>query len=289
MNRYILKKNNKHVKGMIFAGCSFTWGQGLHYYNDTPTLPYNNHPQAFDINKLSPSHYEFIKLNRFANRVAAHFQTYSIVRTFNGGSHDAIIDWWKFENNSYSLKNYLEGHAYVIDPRDISFFVLQCTQWARTNIYDQQLKEYFQNLNISLENLPYFNLFLDYETEFLKFLSDTNQYFETFIDNIKKYDIFRLKNMLIEIEKHGIKTLILSWPNDLIKYILEDSWLNDRFISLKYHDKIYNSIEDLDFLIFNDHANFITPPSDHHPSVLAHEIISNSIIEKITKNENGYI
>lgn len=30
-------KNEKFVKGLIFAGCSFTWGQGLNYYNNFPT------------------------------------------------------------------------------------------------------------------------------------------------------------------------------------------------------------------------------------------------------------
>ena len=32
------KQNAKITKGIIFAGCSFTWGQGLYYYSNLDTL-----------------------------------------------------------------------------------------------------------------------------------------------------------------------------------------------------------------------------------------------------------
>ena len=40
-----LKQNAKVTKGMVFAGCSFTWGQGLYYYSGMDTLqePPPNH------------------------------------------------------------------------------------------------------------------------------------------------------------------------------------------------------------------------------------------------------
>ena len=49
------KENAKVGKGMIFAGCSFTWGQGLYYYSNLSTLK-EPPPDCYDSKLLTGSH-----------------------------------------------------------------------------------------------------------------------------------------------------------------------------------------------------------------------------------------
>ena len=48
-------KSDKVYKGMVFAGCSFTWGQGLYYYSNLPTLK-EPPPDAYNSNLVNHSH-----------------------------------------------------------------------------------------------------------------------------------------------------------------------------------------------------------------------------------------
>ena len=38
------------MKGLVFGGCSFTWGQGLYYYSDLPRL---KEPALAEMTKLN--------------------------------------------------------------------------------------------------------------------------------------------------------------------------------------------------------------------------------------------
>ena len=53
-------KSNIVVKGIIFAGCSFTWGQGLYYYSNLPTLKEPG-PFLYDNNIVEQSHIKFME------------------------------------------------------------------------------------------------------------------------------------------------------------------------------------------------------------------------------------
>ena len=61
-------------------------------------------------------------------------------------------------------------------------------------------------------------------------------------------------------------------------------------IKLKYKNKEYKTIEGLqrehkNMVIESDFDNFVgTPPSDHHPSKLCHQVIAENIINNIQKD-----
>lgn len=76
-----------------FAGCSFTYGDGLEYYDGTNTL------------------------SRFSTLVGNHFNVDTINQSFRGGSHTRIIVWWEeyFKNNN------------------VDVFVFQTTRWPRSD------------------------------------------------------------------------------------------------------------------------------------------------------------
>ena len=85
---------DKVTKGIIFAGCSFTWGQGLYYYSNLPTLR-EPPPYHYDQKLLKDSHYEYLKSVRYPRLVANHFNTFEAFKTVNGGSEDETFDFFK--------------------------------------------------------------------------------------------------------------------------------------------------------------------------------------------------
>jgi len=80
------------ISTMIFAGCSYTWGQSLHLYggfND------DKHPRdGFFYDKLLlPHHYQYNVDNRFATKVADYFGRKPIVAARNGNSNPLMVTW----------------------------------------------------------------------------------------------------------------------------------------------------------------------------------------------------
>jgi hypothetical protein len=256
------------MKGIIFAGCSFTWGQGLYYYSDLPNvIPQTD--ENFHPDKLTEAHIKFKDTLRFPRLVANHFNTFEVVRKPNGGNDKMSMD---FINNILN-EGGTDGKYYI---EEIDYIIFQTSQIVRYgfefiynntkhNITDLHSNKPFTNWLIQ-ENLTYDEWFLSF----------CNQVF----DDIKKFFIF--------YEEKGIKMRILSWQNDLVPLILNDKFMNERHIKLNYSNNSYHSIDDLvknndNMLISNDYLTFSTPINDRHPSKICHKTIANSIITNIKK------
>lgn len=41
------------MKGVLFGGCSFTWGQGLYFYSDLPNLYNPKSIYKFEVHKIT--------------------------------------------------------------------------------------------------------------------------------------------------------------------------------------------------------------------------------------------
>ena len=91
------------MKGMVFAGCSFTWGEGLHLYSDVCDISYTKN-QNFNIHNIKESHKKCIQTNRFARKVANHFNTFELTRTPNGGSNNQIFDFIVRDFSKFALE-----------------------------------------------------------------------------------------------------------------------------------------------------------------------------------------
>ena len=83
-------RSNHVVKGIIFAGCSFTWGQGLYYYSNLPTLKEPD-PFCYDGNLVEQSHIKFMESVRFPRLVANHFKTFA--NPFSCGNQSFCQYW----------------------------------------------------------------------------------------------------------------------------------------------------------------------------------------------------
>ena len=66
------------MKGLIFAGCSFTWGQGLYYYSGLDTLV-EPAPDCYDAKLVTDAHKKYMETLRYPRLVANHFKTFEIV------------------------------------------------------------------------------------------------------------------------------------------------------------------------------------------------------------------
>jgi hypothetical protein len=78
---------------IIFAGCSFTWGQGLYYCNKSFTdlkLPPQGIYDHSDKEFPNEKHIEFKNKNRFATLIANHFNCEPLVKEKNGGCNTSI-------------------------------------------------------------------------------------------------------------------------------------------------------------------------------------------------------
>jgi hypothetical protein len=281
-------KSDKVYKGMIFAGCSFTWGQGLYYYSNLPTLVEQIDEYTYDNTLVKETHRKFMKSVRFPRLVANHFGTFEMTQLFNSGSHESIISYWKtklgFQKDPDS--NWIRP----ITPNDISILVFQCTQWHR-NRFDMELDG--QSYRISC-----FEAFNEYSELFQRWLDSQNLTLKEWEDYHKQKNIDMVKEFLQEVESHGIKTIIFTWPDENVEYIKRDDWLNERFMFIDYEGNTYNSMEEMmwnrklvpavpkdELVIIGDRENFETPPKDHHPSLKCHKVMAENIINYI-KNDS---
>jgi len=114
------------IKSMLFAGCSFTWGQSLHYYGEFPD---DEHPRdgMFYEDRVRVHHYQYNVDNRFATSVASYFGKKPVVAANNGGDNYNSIKW---------MRKLLDGgdighNQKVVAVDDIDCIIFQTTSFGR--------------------------------------------------------------------------------------------------------------------------------------------------------------
>ena len=285
-------KSDKVVKGIIFAGCSFTWGQGLYYYSNLPTLK-EPEPFRYDNKLVKATHIKFMESVRFPRLVSNHFNTFELVHPVNGGSHGVATEWW---NKSFAGKEELcfQFTTQPLDYSDISCLVFQCTQWPR-NFFSME----YQGETYHIPCAMVYNItggLLTAEEEnipkiFVKWLDEKNLTLVEWENFHKKNNIDMVKTFLQEVESRGIKTVIFTWPDENVEYIKNDPWLRDRFMTIDYQNKTFDSMdkfmwdspEHKELIIATDTDAFEIPPNDHHPSLICHRVMADNIIKHLEK------
>jgi hypothetical protein len=306
---------NKSVKGMVFAGCSFTWGQGLWYYSFSESIDqttdenFGYHPRLY-----TRAHFAFKDACRYPRLVANHFDTYELVRPSNGGSNDGMIKYWNqcFETDQCPQESlYVPSAAYDYTDRrydnqppsevrqqnpswfdevtklnyeDVSHLIFQVTAWPRNLTCVQHDGETIP-MPIRLtwdKDRPYNQVLLKQLEENNTTLGELHQ--KQMLDVANS-----IKEFLQKCESNGIKTLIMPWPEDMYDIIKNDVWMADRLISLDHNGNTFSSIEKLmlsdnSLVILKDHENFEVPPIDGHPSLLCHRIMADAVIKKINQS-----
>lgn len=262
------------MKGLIFAGCSFTWGQGLYYYSKLDTLV-EPEPNSYDAKLVTDAHKRYMETIRYPRIVASHFKTWEVVSKQNGGSEETSLSFIKRSLGLHDGFEFLVNDIFSFS--EIEYVIIQTSQPNRNGFYYQ----------LNGENKK-FN-FNDRETrgEFYEWLVEHKRVSidEWMLEHTKDY-FEKIKNLMVFLESNGIKTRILSWEPDYIDLIQSDIWTFNRFIPMEYRGKRYNSIRELmdehrHLSIDLDYDNFENPPKDHHPSKECHEVIAQSIIKNM--------
>jgi len=266
----------KPIKGIIFAGCSFTWGQGLYYYSDLPTI-IEPPPNKYIDSQVTSAQKEVIKIFRYPRLVANHYNTFELVYHHNGGTVSQAIKWWRACLSLGSSQDRIDGdNIPKYDPSEISHLTFQLTQWSRDPIkFTHEGREY---------TTSYSNFMHDqYKDIFPIWLKNNNLTLDQFVDDAIKGVLKRLKDFLQDVESVGIKTTVFTWPTEYVDYIKQDPWLAKRFMHFIHEDYHFQSIEELmrendNLEIKYDYEHFDTPPQDHHPSLECHRVIADNLI-----------
>jgi hypothetical protein len=267
-----MQMNLNSIKGIAFAGCSFTWGQGLYYYSNMSTLK-EPLPDHYDESLVTTAHLKFMESIRFPRLVSNNFKTFEIVHPGNGGSDKTICEYWKW------CFGYNSTPVYHFD--EFGYLIYQLTQPERVAFKFHNGEIYVTNERIDDTKLYH---------KFLDWLISNNMNFDDWYKLHTRNVLSLVKSTLQWFESNGIKTKILTWPEVYVKFILKDDWLSTRFISMEYNNINYNSIETLmdnnksDMIINSDYTYFKIPPQDHHPSLKCHQVISSNIINNLKKS-----
>jgi hypothetical protein len=277
-------KSNDVVKGMAFAGCSFTWGQNLWYYSNMPTIVEQKARNNYYPNIVNFTHRAYAHSFRYPRLVAQHFNTFELCHPFNGGSNSSILDYWEryamFGNLPEESKKITwtnnQGPAY--DIKDVGVFILQLTQWMRTDI------------KVQVNDINYGTMqrwaLMERPDIFFPYLKEQQISVDEFVYRSITDDLQKARNFLLKLEEQKINVYIISWPSCYIEFIKNEPWLTNKLIKLEHNDTIYYDIETLIeknpyMSIAGDTDFFVEPPPDEHPSLKCHRVIADSIIRHI--------
>ena len=293
-------------KGIIFVGCSFTWGGGLEYYapfKDIPN-PYNEFHHSDQ--KITFAIMNFIKANRFSRLVANHFEMWEANILSNGGSDGGSIEQVKTmlglgeyntsnENHNKQFEN-IRNQKYTVD--EIKCVVFQLTDPFRNNSITingeilpinigQVRKRNIHQLSDNNINTFKNNLNKELFDKFFKFYMDNFNSWEEMENYFIMENLTNITKLFKEIEDLGINCKLWSWHNEYVQFIKENSYLLSKFIKLNYENTEFNSLNDLmkthpklkintsGFLLNNK------PVPDDHQTIECHKVIADSIIKSL--------
>lgn len=278
-------------KAIIFAGDQFTYGQGLHYYTNLPTIIT---PPVWSSNfhELTDVHKKFIFKYRFPRLVADHFDIVEICPAENYNSNQNLINYFTkaFEQefdpaSRFKTLAHPEQKYPYIKYEEVGILFFQMTKIDRDRITVEIAPNQIVNeeLNSVVQTYkPYLE-------------STLNNYDEWYKEQIL-LGLNRVKNFLKHIESKGIQVILSTWDYDNVDLIKNDDYLHSKFLSYEYKGKNYDSWMELipnpkftdtpensELLLTHDFDNFLVTPKDIHFSKLGHRVIADNIIKYIEK------
>jgi hypothetical protein len=268
------------MKGMVFAGCSFTYGHGLEYYS--PNNQFINKPEIQITQVKDNLLFKTREELRFSNLVSKHFNTFNVVRRYTAGNDQ---DSFLFLEHLFD-KNH--EHPHITNRRydydDIEYIIFQTSYPDRCfiKLEDQhfRLNDFQKNGGKELDD------FVDKLKDFG--INSFNEYY----DKLRLQLINDIKTKFQFYESKGLKCLFWNITPNFNNLINDDEYLKNRLITFDYNGKNYScwiemfEDENSNLEIISDDEFFgEVTPHDRHPSKKAHQIIAQNIIKKIEENE----
>ena len=280
------------MKYNIFAGCSFTWGQGLWYYYPTnehiPTVK----EYIFESCNIPQDALDFKNANIWPRKVCDSIGGEPLIKKYNGGTDFESIE---FINGILKEKN----------PKDIGYVIFQTTQIYRSPFKFKMNGEWYHlrpspaHKNLSkVDKLDPEKLDDTTQTHYSEEDVDIDIFYEWLYKNkvdIEEFEKYHAQSMLELIketlkkcESLGIKTFILSWTDEYLDFIKKDEFFLERFINFKYKGVKYDCIDwmqmsNSELFINQDPTKLHDCGGDGHPSLKCHDIISKAVLNTINK------
>lgn len=250
------------MKGILFGGCSFTWGQGLYFYSELPNLYNPKNIFEYRRDKVTTAQIKFKNTLYYPRLVANHFNTFEVVKDLNGGSEDETFEFFKD----------VFKHKYIY--ADFDYIVIQLSAILRNKFYFQ------------LNGRTFSTILNSNDSNILHYIKINNYTFEDCYKQFIKQQYERLKSELIYYETKGIKIKIMLWFDDLLNHIKSDNFFNDKLVRLNYNGKTFDTVLELgdsynEMYIISDPYFIDKKYNDYHPSKLLHKVIADGIIKSI--------
>lgn len=298
-----IRQDKPKIKAIVFAGCSFTWGQGLWYYSNIDSLVEDG-DYGYNASLHGVVQHAFREKWRWPTLVANHFNTVPITHYENGGANDQIVEFWKGSfghPRPYKVRSFNELHTTCLTtpvaPSEVSHFVFQFTQWWRSQF--TITTNTGETLTKSVQQLSHpSGPFAQYWEDWFENRCDIEGNFNSpklgvLHQHIMQRDLDTVKSFLQSLEDKGIKTSVWAWPFEMIHLIENDPWLKERFITFDYKGKNWKCLEQLmadntqdGLTLETDTDYFEVPPKDQHPSLKCHRLIADTVIKHI-EERNG--
>lgn len=276
------------MKGMLFSGCSFTWGQGLYFYSDLPNLYNPKSIYEFPGHKVTEAQIRFKNTLYYPRLVANNFNTFEVTKPFNGGSDDETFDFFRhiFNNPNEKFVPIREKRD-IFTPKALGTFSYDEFDYIVIQLSAPLRSEFYFNIN----GTTFTSLLSLKNHRILEYMKINNYTFEDCYNQFLNQQFDRLKNELSFYESKGIKSKIILWFDDLLNHIKNDEYLKDKLVTFYYDNKNIYTIKELqdnysEMLIISDPYFKDVKWNDAHPSKLLHQIIGNGVIEAINKDIN---
>jgi len=290
---------NDIQRAILFLGDSFTWGEGLELYSDTPKwiAERNKHNEWDQLSKIQDDEsILFRESNRFPSLVSKQFGVKPIVDIKNGGCFSSMID---------TAEEALFNPSLYIDT-----IIIQFSQFDRNHLhtYPGCLCEFCRKTENSLPyaNIPYIlTKLLNFEN-----ITPNDQYILNYFENKLKLE-WNDPTFLSTLEMDTINWYTRSLQNFIEIYINKwksygrrkiyyiNSWDHMTADVIKNNIFIYDNIIPLmdpdggGYISWNEWASTFEYKSiadefpktlNHHPTLLQHKFLANSIIQHLIEN-----
>jgi len=309
------------IKNIIFAGDSFTWGEGCELHDEKiynfvkSTCDENGYSQPKYHHIQSNGYFEYIRNKfRFPTQVANHFNVMNILPQHNGGDMLGSINFvksvlydWDENNFSHVIINLTDEFRSIV-PNERREWYLDKLEWdvihykeiidvialwncflsmgdSTISILDEvvlnRYKKWHKKNNIS--NLPSETV-LNLIMNKFKYVDDfEKKVLEMFwIDIKKKIEDIELKKLSVLMLNTWSKKTIDFFESEFLNTELKDFFKN-RFIKLYDDETEYDSLYSL-MLIPKYNLSLKHPWSkNQHPTKEAHDVIAKSIIKRLEK------
>lgn len=206
------------IRNIVFGGCSYTWGQSLHLFNQSDVDGDAPSSNGFDENSVRSWEYQNNVDRRFATIVADYFGRKAKVHTHNGGSTwsiynhvmksiDEFTDLVVIQTTNFT-RNVVDGQKLTIE-KQVSMFEELLTYCNSKNIPVRFLHWDWPFDIVKMPNaIKDRSMKFDNEYTFFEWTIDGSEYVVDEFDNHFNYKTHKLiaKRIIENIEELGLLT-----------------------------------------------------------------------------------